>query len=480
MFKFDKLTDIAGVIDSLHKTPKYSESGRAMVRCTDIKYGNLDLKETFKVNEDVFAEFSRRYTPKEEDIIITRVGSYGITAIVRDTDFCLGQNISVIVPKGINARYLYLTLNSPFVKQQIEFSVVGAVQKTLSLKAINNLEIPRFEPEIEEKIAKIGGELDKKIELNRQTNQTLEHIAQAIFKSWFVDFEPTRAKIAAKKHWQALHQNIETSSPTCYSETFDTAKPSTQSLDQAMTQAAMAAISGKTPEELQQLSQEQKQHLQNIAALFPDALVDSESGETNSSGTNMEAGTGGPKGGGKDSRSIPEGWAVESLEDIIELAYGKSLKKEDRTAGGYPVYGSGGLTGTHNEALVDGPGIVVGRKGTVGSLYWEDKSFFPIDTVFYVKCKNGVSLSYSFYLLQTLGLENMNTDAAVPGLNRNNAYRLEITKAPSELRMQFTAIVDLIRKKILINNMEMGSLEKLRDSLLPKLLSGEINIGGAS
>ncbi|ENM3965507.1 hypothetical protein ODJ43_003474, partial [Vibrio cholerae] len=90
--KFDKLSDIAEVIDSLHKTPKYSNEGQAMVRCTDVKYGKLDLKSTFKVNEEVFKEFSRRYTPSKGDIIITRVGSYGITAIVDELDFCLGQN----------------------------------------------------------------------------------------------------------------------------------------------------------------------------------------------------------------------------------------------------------------------------------------------------------------------------------------------------------------------------------------------------
>ncbi len=75
---------------------------------------------------------------------------------------------------------------------------------------------------------------------------------------------------------------------------------------------------------------------------------------------------------------------MQRVEDILELAYGKSLTSTDRKEGHVPVYGSGGITGYHNEALVDGPSIIVGRKGTVGSLYWEDRPFFPIDTVFYV------------------------------------------------------------------------------------------------
>lgn len=101
-----------------------------------------------------------------------------------------------------------------------------------------------------------------------------------------------------------------------------------------------------------------------------------------------------------------------------------------------PVYGSGGITGFHNGHLVDGPGIIIGRKGTVGSLYWEDQPFYPIDTVFYVMPK--MQLTYCYYVLQTLGLERMNTDAAVPGLNRNNVYWLSVVWSPHELRHSTT------------------------------------------
>ena len=120
-----------------------------------------------------------------------------IWRLLRIPTFVWGQNTAAIVPK-INPRFLYFALNSLIVKQQIEFSVVGSTQKTLSLKAINNLDIPRFDPAVEDKIADIVGTLDDKIELNRQINQTLEQIAQTLFKSWFVDFEPVKAKIEAK------------------------------------------------------------------------------------------------------------------------------------------------------------------------------------------------------------------------------------------------------------------------------------------
>ena len=117
---------------------------------------------------------------------------------------------------------------------------------------------------------------------------------------------------------------------------------------------------------------------------------------------------------------IPEGWEVVKLGDVIELAYGKALKADTRVVGDIPVYGSSGIVGYHNEELIKGPGIIVGRKGNVGSVFWSDTDFFPIDTVFYVRSK--VSLHYVFYNLSAQHF--INNDAAVPGLNRNQAYSL--------------------------------------------------------
>ena len=79
---------------------------------------------------------------------------------------------------------------------------------------------------------------------------------------------------------------------------------------------------------------------------------------------------------------VPEGWEVKKLADVIELAYGKALKAENRINGPVSVYGSGGIVGHHDESLAEGPGIIVGRKGNVGSVYWSDDDFFAIDTVF--------------------------------------------------------------------------------------------------
>lgn len=189
-----KLEELANIVDSLHKTPAYTATGYPMVRVTDVKYGYLDLSKTLRVAENTFQEFSRRYKPGNGDIIVTRVGTYGIFSKVMETNFCLGQNTAAIVPKNINADYLYAALNSSYVRAQVEASVVGSTQKTLSLRLIGKLDIPRLGEKYEAEIANFSSTLDTRIALLRETNSTLEKIAQALFKSWFIDFDPVRTK----------------------------------------------------------------------------------------------------------------------------------------------------------------------------------------------------------------------------------------------------------------------------------------------
>lgn len=132
------------------------------------------------------------------------------------------------------------------------------------------------------------------------------------------------------------------------------------------------------------------------------------------------------------------------LRDVVELAYGKSLPERNRKEGTVPVYGSGGIGGYHSVPLVEGPGVIVGRKGTVGSVYFEKHDFFPIDTVYFVRpFIEKISLEYSYYLLKNLPLASLNSDAAVPGLNRDRAYSLPI-RLPS--LDQQSRIVDFLRQ----------------------------------
>ena len=138
------------------------------------------------------------------------------------------------------------------------------------------------------------------------------------------------------------------------------------------------------------------------------------------------------------------------------------------------MYGSGGITGWHDTPLINSPSIIVGRKGTVGSLYWESRPFYPIDTVFYVKAKR--PLTYCHQLLKTLGLHDMNTDAAVPGLNRENVYRLLVPDAPAKVLEAFDASANALRNSIDHNEAQAQTLSTLRDTLLPRLISGQLRL----
>ncbi len=342
----------------------------------------------------------------------------------------------------MHGAYLYWALQSPFVKHQISWNEgTGTTVSNVRIPVLKALQIPRRGHE-EPIIASVLNSLVKKIRINQKINQTLEQMAQAIFKSWFVDFEPVKAKIAAREAGGSEDDALLTAMRAISGTSLFDADASA-----AGAEAELARLQAEQPE--------QYAELRATAELFPSAMQDSELGQ------------------------IPEGWTPTKLERHIELAYGKALKKDARVEGKYRVYGSGGVTGSHHEFLVPGPGIIVGRKGTVGSIYWEPDNFYPIDTTFYVTVKNGYSLAFAYYLLQTLGLSSMNTDAAVPGLNRNNVYRLQVPSFPTALVGQFSQIVASISEKISALNAESRTLTELRDSLLPKLLSGELSVSDA-
>ncbi len=335
------------------------------------------------------------------DVVFSRRGDVTKNALIRAREVgwlcgtgCLKVRLGSesIASSKFVSHYLRL----PQIKEWLNRHAVGATMPNLNTAILSAvpLVLPPFTAQLE--IAEVLDDFDNRISLLFETNATLEAIAQALFKSWFVDFDPVCAK-----------------------------------------------MEGRVPESMDEA----------MAAMFPDNLVN------------------------HGQASIPRGWNCTRLDSILELAYGKALKATDRMPGDVPVYGSGGVTGYHDEALVQGPGIVIGRKGTVGSLFWEDRPFYPIDTVFYVR--SNAPLVYCFELLRTLPLSDMNTDAAVPGLNRNNVYRLEVVHPPAHLLAAYDAICAPLRARLATNCKLAATLELLRDTLLPRLISGKLRLPDA-
>ena len=178
---------------------------------------------------------------------------------------------------------------------------------------------------------------------------------------------------------------------------------------------------------------------------------------------------------------VADATCTEQVGDLIELKYGKALPAADRTVGDFPVYGSGGVAGLHDTRLVDGPGVIVGRKGTVGAVYWSEQDFFPIDTTFYVELRrSSVPMEFAFYMLKHLGLEGMNSDSAVPGLNRSSVLALQV-RVPGEPELrrfhQEVRQLFLLREGLVA---ESESLAQLRGTLLPRLVSGVIGVRDAA
>ncbi|KJU71826.1 restriction endonuclease subunit S [Clostridium baratii] len=177
-----KLSDIANVIDSLHETPEYSEQGFSMIRVVDVNGKAIDTSKTNKVSIDIYNKFTRKYKPQKDDIIMSRVGSYGGVSYLKDSEnVCLGQNI-VVINTRLNKRYLFYVLSSEYVKKNIEKLTVGSSQKTLSLANINDLKVLIPSEQEQEKIASLLSSVDEKIEEYENKKEKLEELKKGLMQ----------------------------------------------------------------------------------------------------------------------------------------------------------------------------------------------------------------------------------------------------------------------------------------------------------
>ena len=331
---------------------------------------------------------------KAPGVVTGRYGTIGNIYYVKEDYFPLNTTLYVKDFKGNDPGFISYHLRTIDFNSCSDKAAVPGVNR-------NHLhELQTAIPPIAEQkaIAHILGTLDDKIELNRKTNETLEAMAKALFKSWFVDFDPVRAKAEGR--------------PT------------------------------GLPAE--------------ISDLFPDSFEDSKLGE------------------------IPRGWSIVQLGDLIELAYGKPLKEEQRNGGIYSVFGSNGVVGSHDDYLVEAPGIVIGRKGNPGTVEWSERNFYPIDTTFFVvNKKTGLGMRFLFYSLKNQNLADLSADSAVPGLNRNHAYLNAQMLPPAKVACAFESYSEVIFKRREVLADEIIALSATRDALLPKLISGEIRIPDA-
>jgi type I restriction enzyme M protein len=162
---------------------------------------------------------------------------------------------------------------------------------------------------------------------------------------------------------------------------------------------------------------------------------------------------------------IESRWDSVKLEDIISLEYGKALPENKRLPGIYPVMGSNGICGYHNINLIEGPAIIIGRKGSAGKVTFIADSCYPIDTTFYVQLKKQTDLRFLYHILLQLDLENMGGGIGVPGINRNDIYEIKIPFPPLEIQQKIAAEIEALEKE---EAEAKGEIEKLKAQIEQK------------
>jgi type I restriction enzyme S subunit len=438
------------------------------VSATSMK-GNRFSDSSLKITEAGLRSGSR--LAKRDSILLLVRGStlhQRILVGITERDVAFNQDVKAIVPNEEFLDSWYLL----FWFMSIEKDLLNMVENTgigagkLDTKLLQNLIIKIPPKEEREKIKACAKAIDDKLVLNNQTNQTLEHIAQAIFKSWFVDFEPTRAKIAAKQIAQA-RQDSERSAAlkaALFADDRWSEAVAAAIAEGDPERAAMAAISGKSLDELDQLSPEQQTQLLTTAALFPDALVDSELGE------------------------IPEGWEASTLGEHFNVVMGQSPNGDTYNEEGEGIvffqgrrdfgfrYPTPRVYTTAPKRLAQAGDTLISVRAPVGDRNMANQECCLGRGVGGIRHKTGArSFTYAFIGHIEKNLSNSGSDGTVfNSINKNELNGVSFVTPSNELLKLYEDSVESIDQRIEVNAIEIETLEQIRDSLLPKLLSGEL------
>ena len=414
---WSRLDDVSeGVFDCPHSTPKLTNTGPFVVRTQDIITGVFRAEQAGRVSEETYAERIARVTPSRGDLLYSREGTYfGIAAEVPpETRVCLGQRMVLIRPdkRRLDFSFLCHWLNSPIMAAHIHGYRDGTVAERLNLPTIRALPII-IPPLAEQKaIAAVLGALDDKIELNRRMNATLEAMTRALFQSWFVDFDPVRAKL-------------------------DGCKPT--GLDEA------------------------------TAALFPDSFQESALGE------------------------IPDGWRLGTLGELVELRTNRVDATPAKDSSRYIALEdmpskSIDLSNFQLGSAVNSS-IIAFRKGDVlfGSMrpYFHKVGLAFFDgitrtTTFVLRPRRDYFCHFALLHFSSDDVVAHSTTASVgttiPYVRWDSLESYRISIPPDSLLEAFEKTVCPLVQRIAAQGEETRTLATLRDTLLPKLLSGAFQV----
>lgn len=485
------------IIDHRGKTPKklnsdWMQEGIPTISAKNVNSGMLvALDEIRYVTTDVYRKWMKEDVKPGDCFLVSEGATLG-ECLYWDENYpvVLGQRIFCIRtnPKVLYSRYFYAYMNTPEFQSDIKGRSTGSSVSGLRQTEVLKLKVKILPLSQQIFIGDFLYLLNKKIKLNSELNQTLEQMAQAIFQSWFVDFEPVKAKIAAREDWLArqaaqsdAHDDVpQFSSPVCYAHEFADAAasaPATQAdLETFMNRAAMCAISGKTDADLDAMPVADYQRLYHTASLFPDEMVESELGE------------------------IPKGWEVKEIGDLVETVGGAtpSTKNEefwspeefhwtspkDLSGISSPI-----LLTTERRISKEGLKKISSGLLPVGSLLMSSRA--PIGYLAITDIPVAINQGYiamtpggqlpPLYMLMWCkqymeDIKGMANGSTFMEISKKSFRTLKAIIPSEEVIDSYLNQVDSMFKAIVSNEKEIGNLTVLRDSLLPKLLSGELDI----
>ena len=363
--------------------------GTPKSNCTDYYGGDIPWLNTKEINfnriysteKTITSEGLEKSSAKwiqKNSVIVAMYGATAGKCAINKIPLTTNQaccNLTINSQKA-DYRFVYYALCNEYTR--LASLANGGAQQNLNSLQIKEFDIPFPNLDEQTNVADLLSLLDDKIELNRRINENLEQQAQALFKAWFVDFEPFK--------------------------------------------------DGK--------------------------FVDSELG------------------------MIPEGWKVGNFEEFVEVKYGKDHKK--LASGTIPVYGSGGIMRYVDRYLYNKESVLIPRKGSLNNVMYVNHPFWTVDTMFYTHMKIEGIAKFIYLLISPKDLLSMNSGSAVPSMTVDILNKIAIIIPPTTILQQFESIVKPFFIMAESLQKENQRLAHLRDTLLPKLMSGELKINDLS
>jgi type I restriction enzyme S subunit len=405
----------AGVclIDCDHRTPPPADAGYPYIAIPQLRNGRVDVSGARRITHAHFLEWTRKAKPMENDVVLSRRCNPGETAFVpADLEFALGQNLVLLRADGtrVHPPFLRWLVRGPAWWGQVsKFLNVGAVFDSLKCADIPNFVLPIPPLDEQRAIAHILGTLDDKIELNRRMSETLEAMARALFKSWFVDFDPVRAKAEGRDPGLPKH----------------------------------------------------------IADLFPDSFEDSELGE------------------------IPRGWKVSRVGEEFDLTMGQSPPGEtyNETGDGIPFYQGRAdfqwrfpkrrVYCTAPTRIAKAGDTLISVRAPVGDINMAAEDCAIGRGVAAARHKSG-SRSYTYQFMHSLKAVFLRFEAegtVFGSISKTDFHAIPCIAPPPRLVSSFETILAPVDDRIAVAEAQSRTLASLRDTLLPRLISGEMRVG---